>query len=285
MPNSENRYYWIRLKTDFFDRDEIDFLMSQDNGCQYVVLYQMLCLRSANTNGELARRAGDVIIPYDVKKIVRDTKYFDIDTVTVALELFKKLGLIYLETNGMLVISGISQYIGSESASPAAIRKRRQRSREKLQSVTKCHDNGATNNHVEIEREIEIRDRDKSIELKSESESINTRALAPENRFAAIPENGSPSPTGRYGLYNNVILTDAEFAQLEIDYPVDYKNMIENLSVYMRTRGKLYADHYAILCKWAREDQERAKTATTKSKTQAELDAFYEMAGKFGNGE
>lgn len=280
MPNSENRYYWIRLKTDFFDRDEIDFLMSQDNGCQYVVLYQMLCLRSANTNGELARRAGDVIIPYDVKKIVRDTKYFDIDTVTVALELFKRLGLIYLETNGMLVVSGISQYIGSESASPAAIRKRRQRSKEKLQSVTKCHDNSVTNNHVEIEREIEIRDRDKSIELKSESESINTCSRAPENRSAAIPEKCSPSPAGRYGLYNNVILTDAEFAQLEIDYPTEYKNMIENLSVYMRTHGKLYADHYAVMCQWAREDQGKTKPKM-KTKVQQEIEDFYEMAGRF----
>lgn len=52
------RYYWIKLKTDFFNLAEIDFLLSQKDGCQYIVLYQMLCLQTANNNGELASRVG-----------------------------------------------------------------------------------------------------------------------------------------------------------------------------------------------------------------------------------
>ena len=121
------RFYWIKLRTDFFEQDEIDFLMSQPNGCQYIVLYQMLCLNTANNSGELATRIGEVIIPYDANKIVRDTKYFDFDTVTVALELFKKLGLIYEaeEDCSILRISNISGMIGSESAGKEAEKKRR----------------------------------------------------------------------------------------------------------------------------------------------------------------
>ena len=56
------RYYWIKLKTDFFNLVEIDFLLSQKDGCQYIVLYQMLCLQTANNNGELASRVGEMII-------------------------------------------------------------------------------------------------------------------------------------------------------------------------------------------------------------------------------
>ena len=92
--SEQKRYYWIKLKTDFFNQETIDFLLSQENGCQYIVLYQMLCLNTANNNGEMATRIGEMIIPYDINKIVRDTKYFTFDTVAVALELFKKLGLI-----------------------------------------------------------------------------------------------------------------------------------------------------------------------------------------------
>lgn len=85
------------------------------------------------------------------------------------------------------------------------------------------------------------------------------------------------TPTrNRYGLYNNVILTDAELEQLALDYPCDYKNMIENLSVYMKTHGKLYADHYAMICKWAREDQAK-QNKNTGSKVAQELDRSYEM--------
>lgn len=71
--------------------------MGQKNGSNYVVLYQMLCLMTINTNGRLSRQIGEVIIPYDVDKIQRDTKWFSTDTVRVALGLYAKLGLIYQE--------------------------------------------------------------------------------------------------------------------------------------------------------------------------------------------
>lgn len=146
------KFYWIKLKTDFFNEDTIDFLLSQENGCEYVVLYQMLCLYTANNNGVMATITGEMIIPYDIKKIVRDTKYFDYDTVAVALELFKKLGLIYEEENKVLKIANIEGMIGSESASRSAIKKREYRLRKKIE------DNMGTNcpTEIDIEKEIDI---------------------------------------------------------------------------------------------------------------------------------
>lgn len=120
------RYYWIKLKTDFFNQETIDFLLSQENGCQYIVLYQMLCLNTANNNGEMATRIGEMIVPYDINKIVRDTKYFTFDTVAVALELFKKLGLIYQEEGQILKISNFDDMVGSETKSAQIKRKQRQ---------------------------------------------------------------------------------------------------------------------------------------------------------------
>ena len=124
------KYYWIRLKTDFFNEDAIDFLLSQKNGCAYVVLYQMLCLKCANSNGYLQTNIGEMIIPYDAEKIVRDTKYFDFDTVTVALELYKKLGLIYEDSNNMLMIANYEEMVGSETK--YAEKKRLYRQKKKL---------------------------------------------------------------------------------------------------------------------------------------------------------
>ena len=96
------RYYWIKLKTDFFNQETIDFLLSQKNGCEYIVLYQMLCLNTANNNGEMCSKIGEMIVPYNVDKIVRDTKYFDFDTVTIALGLFKQLGISMTDANGKM---------------------------------------------------------------------------------------------------------------------------------------------------------------------------------------
>ena len=91
---STQRYYWIKITDRFMTSDTVDFLMEQKDGANYVVLYQMLCLKSVNNDGRLSRTIGEVIIPYDEAKIQRDTKWFTIDTIRVALELYKKLGLI-----------------------------------------------------------------------------------------------------------------------------------------------------------------------------------------------
>ena len=142
------RYYWIKLKTDFFNLAEIDFLLSQKDGCQYIVLYEMMCLQTANNNGELASRIGEMIIPYDPDKIERDTKYFSKDTVIVGMELFKKLNLIYTDDGICLKIAGFENMVGSETS--WAKQKREQREKQKLLSG-QC----LPNSPLEIDEDIE----------------------------------------------------------------------------------------------------------------------------------
>ena len=122
---AERKFYWIKLKKDFMSSDAVDFLMSQKNGAEYVVLYQMLCLMTVKTNGKLERQLNEVIIPYDVEKIQRDTKYFNIDTVRTALNLYTNLGLIYKDDNGCLSIANYENLIGSERGSAERMRRLR----------------------------------------------------------------------------------------------------------------------------------------------------------------
>ena len=79
----DKKFYWIKLKDDFMSGDTIDFLMGQKNGAEYVVLYQMLCLKTKNTNGELGTQVGEIIVEYNNDKIQRDCKYFSIDTICI----------------------------------------------------------------------------------------------------------------------------------------------------------------------------------------------------------
>ena len=96
--------------------DMIDYLMGQPDGANYVVLYQMLCLKTINTGGRLAFQIGDMIIPYDVEKIQRECKWFSLATVRVALEVYKQIGLIYEDKDGVLVLANYSDIVGSETA-------------------------------------------------------------------------------------------------------------------------------------------------------------------------
>ena len=168
----EKKYYWIKLRTDFFNQETMDFLLSQKNGCEYVVLYQMLCLQTANTDGRLINQIGEVIVPFNVEKIVRDTKYFDYDTVVVALELYKQIGLIYVEEDGNLRITDIERMVGTESASRAAIKKREQRLKKKIQEGTQKGTKCLIENR---DKRLDIRDKrldNKIIDSSSIEETI-----------------------------------------------------------------------------------------------------------------
>jgi predicted phage replisome organizer len=171
---AEKRFYWIKLKTDFFNQEAIDFLMAQENGCEYIVLYQMLCLQTSNNRGLLSTQIGEMIVPYDVKKIVRDTKYFDFDTVTIALELFKRLGLVYEENDKILRIANFDEMVGSEAANANAQRQKRFRERQKvIEGVT--NSNAYSNALPVTENNEEIENRDKRKEIRDKEKDIEGR--------------------------------------------------------------------------------------------------------------
>lgn len=109
------RYYWIKFKDSFMSSDEIDYLMSQPDGANYVVLYQMLCLKTINTNGCLVSKIGEMLIPYDAEKIQRECKWFPLSTVRLALTVYKQIGLIFENPDGTLSISDYQNMIGSET--------------------------------------------------------------------------------------------------------------------------------------------------------------------------
>ncbi len=164
------RFYWIKLKDSFMSSDEIDYLMSQPDGANYVVLYEMLCLKTINTGGCLVSQIGEMLIPYDAEKIQRECKWFSLATVRVALSVYKQIGLIFESPDGTLAISNYSDIVGSETDYSA--QKRLQRENRRRQIPVKGADNNEDNNvdNVHTEKEIEkdneienrvrVRDRD-----------------------------------------------------------------------------------------------------------------------------
>lgn len=176
------RYYWIKLKDSFMSSDEIDYLMSQPDGANYVVLYQMLCLKTINTNGCLVSKIGEMLIPYDAEKIQRECKWFPLSTVRLALTVYKQIGLIFENPDGTLSISDYQNMIGSETDWAAKNRKIRSNAANK--ELQAGHDTGHTTGHnvstdggenVPTEKEIE---KDKDIENR---ERVRVR------------DNGSPT--------------------------------------------------------------------------------------------
>lgn len=133
--NKKKRFYWFKLKLSFLTSDKVDILMSQKNGAYYIVIYQILCLKTLNSNGELATHINEIVMKWDDEKIQRECKWFDIDTIRVAKRLFLELGLLVLNDSGSLEIKDHNELIGCETGS--AIDTRRYRVEKTKQISTK----------------------------------------------------------------------------------------------------------------------------------------------------
>lgn len=172
---AEGKFYWLKLKKDFFKRHDIKIVKSMPNGKDYILFYMQLLLESIDHEGAL--RFSETI-PYDENMLstITDT---NIDIVRSAMKIFTQLGMIEVLDDQTIYMCEVSKMIGSETA--AAGRKRAQRERdaarlaagndaEALRLTSNC-DNVTTlsqNNHIEIEKEKEI---EKDIEKKSIKEN------------------------------------------------------------------------------------------------------------------
>lgn len=168
---AEGKFYWLKLKKDFFKRHDIKIVKSMPNGKDYILFYMQLLLESIDHEGAL--RFSETI-PYDENMLstITDT---NIDIVRSAMKIFTQLGMIEVLDDQTIYMCEVSKMIGSETA--AAGRKRAQRERdaarlaaendaETLRLTSNC-DNVTTqsqNSHIEIEKEIE-----KEIDIEKKS--------------------------------------------------------------------------------------------------------------------
>ena len=60
------------------------------------------------------------------------------------------------------------------------------------------------------------------------------------------------------GRFKNVVLSEAELQELMTLFPWDYQKRIDHLSVYMKSSGKEYQNHFATICLWSERDGARA---------------------------
>ena len=233
---SDNRkYYYLKLKENYFDDDSIVLLESMQDGVLYSNILLKLYLKSLKHGGRLQL---DEDIPYTAQMIATITRQ-QIGTVERALQIFLKLGLVEVLDNGTFYMSNIELLIGQSSTE--AERKRAARLQNKALSALRISGGHLSDiRPPEIELELE-----KEIEIKREIEKVR-------------PETGHPSHT--YGHYQNVFLTDEELADLQVSFPAVWEQYIEKLSEYMASTGKRYQSHAATIRRWAGEDAKKTVT-------------------------
>lgn len=166
--SDNKRFYWLKLKEDFFDDETIRYIEEQENGIKYSNFYLKLCLKSLRTDGKLIRLVGEILIPYDVKSLSSLTGV-DVDTVRCAMALFEKIGCVKMLDSGELYISQLSEMVGSETDKARAMRVIRAREKygnDVTRMLPECYP------EKDIEKELDT-------ELEKEKESKRKRFTPP----------------------------------------------------------------------------------------------------------
>lgn len=107
----KGRYFYLMLKENFYDSDDMVLLESMENGYKYSNILLKLYLRSLKDKGKLMYKDR---IPYSVEMLAKLTRH-DPDTVRRAIEIFKQMGIIEILDNGAIFMMDIENYIGKSS--------------------------------------------------------------------------------------------------------------------------------------------------------------------------
>nr|DAM69024.1 MAG TPA: Replication initiation and membrane attachment [Caudoviricetes sp.] len=109
--SESKRYYWLKLKRDFFRRHDIQIVENMPNGKDYILFYLKLLCESVDHNGNL--RFSEQI-PYNEQMLATITNT-NIDVVRSAIRVFEELGMMEVLDDGTYFMSEVQKMLGSET--------------------------------------------------------------------------------------------------------------------------------------------------------------------------
>ncbi len=165
------RYYWLKLDRNFFKRHDIRIIEAMDNGKgkEYVLFYLKLLVESIDHNGALRFSQ---TIPYDEQmlSVVTNT---DLEIVGHAIDILKRYGLMEIDDDGTIFMTGLSNMVGSEADSAARVRKYRENIKKALQcnaDVTTSNADVTTSNKNVTQSKSKSKSKSKEKEKEKELE-------------------------------------------------------------------------------------------------------------------
>jgi len=170
--SDNKKYYYLRLKDNFFDSDELKILESMKDGYLYSNILLKLYLRSLKNDGKLVVNDR---IPYNAEMLASVTGH-QVGTIKQALSMFKELGLVEILENGAIYMLDIQNFIGkgSTEADRQRLYDRRISDERKQKKLTQSRNLEEilekSTPEIELEKEIKIEK-----EIDSSAKSTTTK--------------------------------------------------------------------------------------------------------------
>lgn len=251
--SDNKKYYWLKLKRDFFKRHDIRIIESMPNGKDYILFYLKLLLESIDHEGEL--RFSDTI-PYNEAMLATITDT-NIDIVRSAMKLFLELNMIELFDDQTIFMPEVQKMIGSETNSAARVRKHREN-----QKALQCNTD-ETKCNTEIEKEKE-----KEIDLEREKERKNNQSLNQsqndfsfsnvENSVENCTDSDQLKAVGGILGQGVVLLSENQLNDLMDKLSLDEFNKYIKIVAAAEIAGKHYKNksHYRAILDMAMHDRQ-----------------------------
>lgn len=158
--SDNKKYYYLRLKDNFFDSDELKILESMKDGYLYSNILLKLYLRSLKNDGKLVVNDR---IPYNAEMLASVTGH-QVGTIKQALSMFKELGLIEILENGAIYMLDIQNFIGKGSTEADRQRlydrrisdERKQKKLTQSRNLEEILEKSTPEIEIELEKEIKI---------------------------------------------------------------------------------------------------------------------------------
>ena len=227
------RYYWLKLKADWFSDKRIKKLRSIAGGDTHTIIYLKMMLLSLKDEGKLYFDGVEDNFASEIALALDE----DAENVKLTLTFLHRHGLIEICNDDEYQLTEVPTIIGSETASAMRVREHRERKKEDKLLQCNTTDTGCNNlkQICSVEKEMEI---EKELDKEGEKET--------------------PTPAA-YGRFCNVFLSDTELDGLKSELPDKWEYYIDRLSVHIASCGKQYYNHAATIYKWAQEDADKTE--------------------------
>ena len=243
------RYYWLKLKNDFFNQREIKKLRRIAGGDTFTIIYLKMQLLSIQSEGVLKFEGTEESLSEQLALELDE----DEDNIKLTLAFLSQNNLIEQISDSEFLMPQTVENLGSEVDS--AERVRRHRDKKTLQ----CNTDVTQGNTDVTKCNTEIENRDKRLELENKDREREKNDTPTDTVSDTLPDTQVKPGRHKYGEYSNVLLSDAEYEKLMVEIPYSAA-MIERLSEYIASTGKKYKSHYATIRAWHRRDSEKQQT-------------------------
>ena len=221
------RYYWLKLKNDFFDSVRIKKLRSIAGGDTYTIIYLKLLLYAIDKDGIIEYEGVEKTICEELALVLDETA----EDIGLCINYLSSVGLAEVRTDSITLSEAIAN-VGSETASTQRSRECRAR-----QKALQCNTNATEVQHLcNVEKEIE---KEKELEIEKDIEIDKSKSKS-KKRF-------TPPTLDELQSYisENLFTVDA---QLFLDYYESNGWMV----------GKTHMkDWKATVRNWERRNQEK----------------------------